>query len=91
MIEAMASIGFNETGTIFIGIAEVLGVLGILAGLFIPSIKNISVLWLMPFAIGALTVHMSYGHTISDYWESLTVCSLGVIILLSDKIFKIIL
>jgi hypothetical protein len=91
MVEGMAAIGFGWTWTLLIGIAEVLGVVGLVAGVLKPSIKNASVLWLLPFGVGAFTVHMSYHHGLRDFWESLTVCVLSVVVLWTDERFKVVL
>lgn len=89
MMKSMESLGFTEGQTLLIGVAEVLGVAGIIAGLFVSYVKNISVLFLLPFAIGAFTVHISYQHDFGHYRNSLLVCILPVIILLTDKSFRI--
>jgi uncharacterized membrane protein YphA (DoxX/SURF4 family) len=91
MMNGMAAMGFNETWTIAIGIAETIGVLGLLAGIFIPQLKNVAVLWLMPFAIGAFTAHMCYQHGLSNYFNSLLVCILSLILLWTDKRFAVVL
>lgn len=89
MMNGMAAMGFNESWTIAIGIAEAIGVLGLLAGIFFPPLKNAAVLWLMPFAIGAFTAHMCFQHGFSDYGNSLLVCVLSVVMLLTDKRFSL--
>lgn len=89
MMSGMEEIGFGKEATLWIGVAEVLGVLGILAGLYIHPVKIASVLLLWPFAIGALTVHLSYHHPISVYLNSLLVTVLPVIILWTEKKFSI--
>lgn len=91
MMEAMASIGFDENWTLLIGLAEVLGVVAILIGIYYPAVKNIAVIFLFPFAIGAFTVHMSYQHGFAAYWQSLVVCIMVILILWTDKKFRLIL
>jgi uncharacterized membrane protein YphA (DoxX/SURF4 family) len=88
MMNGMAAMGFNETWTIVIGIAETIGVLALLAGIFVPPLKNAAVLWLMPFAVGAFTAHMCYQHGLSNYFNSLLVCILSIVLLLTDKRFS---
>lgn len=89
MMNGMMAMGFNEPWTIAIGVAETIGVLGLLAGIFFPALKNGAVLWLMPFAIGAFTAHMCYQHGFSHYCNSLLVCVLSVVMLLTDKRFSL--
>jgi hypothetical protein len=89
MMNGMAAMGFGETWTLAIGIAEAIGVLALLAGIFVPPLKNVAVLWLMPFAIGAFTVHISYQHGFGDYRTSLLVCCLSVLLLWTDKTFDL--
>lgn len=91
MMEGMAEMGFGATWTLFIGLAEVLGVIGVITGLFIPPVKYISVILLLPFAIGAFTMHMGLHHPFSIYMNSLLVCILPIIILWTDDKFKLIL
>lgn len=91
MMMGMEELGFGTTWTFVIGLAEVLGTIGVLAGVFVNPVKIISVLLLMPFAIGAFTMHMSQQHSFGIYWQSLAVCLLSIIILWSDKEFKIML
>ncbi|WP_437677827.1 DoxX family protein [Sorangium sp. So ce131] len=91
MVEGMAAIGFGWTWTLLIGVAEVVGVVGLAVGVLKPSIKNAAVLWLLPFGVGAFTVHMSYHHGIRDYWQSLTVCVLSAIVLWADERFRVVL
>lgn len=89
MMEGMAALGFNTQRTLIIGWLEVLGVVAIIVGLWVPMVKNIAILYLMPFGIGALTMHISRQDGFSDYYESLLVCILSVIVLLTDRSFSI--
>lgn len=90
MMMGMEELGFGVTWTLVIGLAEVLGTIGVLAGIFVHPIKIISVLLLMPFAIGAFTMHMSQQHPFSYYWQSLVVCVLSIVILWTDQRFEIV-
>lgn len=90
MMMGMEELGFDVTWTLAIGFAEVLGTIGVLAGIFVHPVKIISVLLLMPFAIGAFTMHMSQQHLFSIYWQSLAVCVLSVVILWTDKEFELV-
>ncbi|WP_394823086.1 DoxX family protein [Pendulispora albinea] len=89
MREGMLAIGFGAGWTVAIGWIEVLGVAGLLAGVFKPPLKNLAVLCLLPFSIGAFTVHMSYHQGFADYRESLCACVLALVILATDARFKI--
>lgn len=89
MIEGMAEMGFDLTITYLIGLAETAGVIGVIAGLFYRPLKIISVLCLLPFGIGAFTVHLSYHHPFSVYLNSLLVCIMPIIILWTDEKFKL--
>jgi len=88
MMQNMQSLGFNKTWTIIIGIAELIGVLLLITGTFIPQLKNIGILLLFPFAIGAFASHMAH-HEYEHYYNSLIVCILTVILLITDNNFKI--
>lgn len=90
MMLGMEELGFGVTWTLVIGLAEVLGTIGVLAGIFIQPVKIISVLLLMPFAIGAFTMHMSRQDPFIAYWQSLVVCVLSIVILWTDKGFKLV-
>lgn len=90
MMEGMQSLGFNKTWTLAIGIGELLGVIGLLARLWMHEIKNASVLWLFPFAIGALMVHFAH-HDYQDFFDALWGCIIAVFLLATDKHFRILL
>jgi uncharacterized membrane protein YphA (DoxX/SURF4 family) len=90
MMKSMQSLGFNTSWTICIGVAELIGVLLIVIGLFNPPIKTIGILFLFPFAVGAFTAHMAHQEH-SHFYNSLLMCILTLLLLWSDKTFKIIL
>lgn len=89
MMEGMAEIGFGTTFTFLIGLAETAGVAGIIAGFYYRPVRIVAILCLIPFAIGALTVHLSYHHPISVYLNSLLVSILPLVILWTDDKFNI--
>ena len=88
MMQSMQSLGFNKTWTMLIGAGELIGVILIVVGLFKPQFRNLGVLFLFPFAIGAFTTHMAHGEY-HHYYNSLIMCILSVILLFLDKNFKI--
>ncbi|GEN71457.1 MULTISPECIES: DoxX family protein [Chryseobacterium] len=90
MMQNMQNLGFNKTWTILIGIGELIGVVLLIIGLFKPPIKNLAVLILFPFAVGAFTTHMSHNEY-EHYYNSLLMCILSIVLLVTDKEFKIIL
>lgn len=90
MMQSMESLGFNKTWTIAIGVAELIGVVLIVVGLIKRPLKNLGILFLTPFAIGAFTTHMAH-QEYYHYYESLAMCILTVVLLTTDKNFKIIL
>ncbi|MDR2270786.1 MAG: DoxX family protein [Sphingobacterium sp.] len=89
MMQSMDSLGFNKTWTLSIGIGELFGVLLLLIGLYRPEIKNVGILLLFPFAVGALTAHMAH-QEYQHFYNSLIMCILTVVLLLTDKHFKIV-
>lgn len=88
MMQSMQSLGFNKSWTIAIGIAELIGVILIVVGLFKPSLKITGILLLFPFAVGAFTAHMAH-QEYQHYFNSLAMCILSVVLLWSDKTFSI--
>lgn len=90
MMKSMDSLGFGKIPTMLIGAGELLGVLILLVGLYKPEYRNIGILFLFPFAIGAFTTHMAH-HEYSHFYNSLMMCILTVVLLLLDKNFKIII
>lgn len=90
MMQSMQSLGFNKTWTILIGIVELIGVVLIAVGIFKPPLKNVGILVLFPFAIGAFTAHMAH-QEFHHFYNSLLMCILSVILLATDKDFRIIL
>jgi len=87
MMQSMQSLGFNKTWTIIIGIGELTGVVLLLIGLYNPQFKNVAVLLLFPFAVTAHMAHQEYHH----FYNSLLMCVLSIVLLATDKTFKIIL
>lgn len=91
MMEGMAALGFGAKWTFMIGLAEVIGAIGVIVGFFIQRIKIISVLLLFPIAIGAFTMHMGHHHPLSAYWQALTICILSIVILWTDETFRLVI
>lgn len=90
MMQSMQSLGFNKIWTIIIGVGELIGVILIVVGIFKPQLKNMGILLLFPFAIGAFTAHMAH-QEYQHFYNSLIVCVLTVILLVTDKHFNVIL
>lgn len=90
MMESMQNLGFNKTWTILIGIGELIGVILLVIGLFKPQYKNLAILFLLPFAVGAFTAHMAH-QEYHHFYNSLIMCILTIVLLITDKSFKIIL
>lgn len=90
MMRGMQLFGFNKTWTILIGIGELIGVLLLVIGLFKPKWKNMAVLLLFPFAIGAFTTHMAHKEY-QQFYTSLLMCICSLVILATDKRFRIVL
>lgn len=88
MIQNMLALGFNRTWTIGIGVAELIGVILIVVGIFKPPVKNFGILLLFPFAIGAFTAHMAH-QEYQYYYNSLIVCILSIVLLITNKHFRI--
>lgn len=88
-MDNMAALGFNKIWTMAIGIGKLIGVILLLIGLFKPQFKNAAIIFLFPFAIGAFTTHMAHNEYHHSY-NSLVVCILSVLMLLTDARFKIV-
>lgn len=90
MMQSMESLGFNKNWTIVIGVLELIGVILIIVGIFKPQLKNMGILFLLPFAVGAFTAHMAH-QEYQHFYNSLIMCVLTIVLLLTDKHFRIIL
>jgi uncharacterized membrane protein YphA (DoxX/SURF4 family) len=90
MMEGMEKLGFNKSWTIGIGVAELLGVLLLVMGLFVPFYKNLALILLLPFAIGAFTAHMAHKEY-HHFYNALLMCILCVLLLLLDQDFRVVL
>ena len=88
MMKSMQDLGFNETWTLVIGYAELLGVIGLIVGLWNHEIKNGAVLWLFPFAVGALTAHFAH-NDYKYFFTALLMCVFSIILLATEKHFRI--
>jgi len=88
MMEGMEAFGFGRTWTLLIGYGELLGLTGLIAGLWYRPIKNAAVLWLFPFAVGALMVHFSH-HEYEHYYGALNGCVGSILLLATDRHFSI--
>jgi RsiW-degrading membrane proteinase PrsW (M82 family) len=89
MMENMRDFGFGKIWTLFIGYGELLGVLGLIVGICHNQVKNLSTLWLFPFAIGALMVHFAY-NDYKHFYTALFCCITCFVLLITDKNFKIV-
>lgn len=90
MMEGMESLGFNKTWTLCIGFGELIGVLALIIGLWSHQIKNAAVIYLFLFAVGALMVHFAH-HDYVDFYDALFGAISGVVLLATDKYFKVVL
>ncbi|MHB1148244.1 MAG: DoxX family protein [Lutibacter sp.] len=88
MMDNMKNFGFVKIWTLFIGYGELIGVLGLLVGIYIHQAKNISILWLFPFAVGALMVHFAH-NDYKYFYTALYCCIACVVVLSTDKFFKL--
>jgi uncharacterized membrane protein YphA (DoxX/SURF4 family) len=88
MMASMLSLGFKKTWTIFIGIGELFGVILVIAGFLNPQLRNLGILLLSPFAVGAFAAHMAH-QEYHHFYKSLIMCILTVIMLYLDPNFKI--
>ncbi len=87
MMKGMQFYGFNKIWTLGIGYAELIGWGMILIGLFRPKIRIIGIIFLFPFAIGALTAHMSHQEYV-HFYPSLIMCISSAVLLWSSKNLK---
>ncbi len=90
MMEGMQYFGFGKTWTLLIGYGELAGVVALLIGIWKRPLKNAAVLWLFPFAIGALMVHFSHNEY-QHFYGALFGCITSVVLLLTDKHFRVVL
>jgi uncharacterized membrane protein YphA (DoxX/SURF4 family) len=90
MMESMASLGFNKSWTLCIGFGELIGVIALLAGLWFHQVKNAAVIYLFLFAIGALMVHFAHNDYV-DFYDALFGAVTAVVLLATDKHFKLVL
>jgi hypothetical protein len=88
MMEGMTALGFNKMWTLMIGYGELMGVIGLLLGIWWHEAKNASVIYLFCFSLGALMVHFAH-HDYSDFYDALFGCVAAVILLSTDRFFSI--
>jgi uncharacterized membrane protein YphA (DoxX/SURF4 family) len=88
MMEGMESLGFNKTWTLCIGVGELVGVAALILGFWFHEIKNAAVIYLLFFAVGALMVHFAHKDYI-DFYDALFGIISGVVLLATDKHFKV--
>ncbi|KAA2239815.1 hypothetical protein F0L74_26880 [Chitinophaga agrisoli] len=88
MMDGMNFLGFNYVWTTLIGYGELGGWLVVLFGLYKPEFRNLGMLLLFPFAVGAFTAHMAH-HEYSHYFNALYVTVTTPIMLYLDKNFRI--
>src|SRR5690606_38474890 len=86
MMQSMESLGFNKTWTILIGTCELIGVVLLLFGIYKPRYKNLGILLLFPFAVGAFTAHMAH-QDYQYFYGALLMCVVSVVLLVTGKTF----
>jgi uncharacterized membrane protein YphA (DoxX/SURF4 family) len=82
-------IDFIDNGS-SIGSDETAGVVVVLLGLYEPRLKSLGIIFLLPFAIGALTAHFAH-QDYRYYYDALTLCILSVFLAWTDPRFKIVI
>ncbi len=88
MMENMGNFGFGKLWTLGIGYGELFGVIGLVVGFWMHQVKNLSTLWLLPFAIGALITH--FAHNDYEYFYTALYCCIACMVLLvTDRHFKV--
>jgi hypothetical protein len=88
MMENMGNFGFGKLWTLGIGYGELFGVVGLVVGFWMHQVKNLSTLWLLPFAIGALITH--FAHNDYEYFYTALYCCIACMVLLvTDRHFKV--
>ena len=90
MMEGMMAFGFNKTWTLFIGYGELIGLLALIIGLWFRPVKNIAIIYLLFFAVGALMVHFAHKEY-HEFYSALFGCMAAIILLATDKHFKLVL
>lgn len=90
MLQGMAAFGFSRTWTLFIGYSELIGFIGLLAGIFTHQVKNASILYLFSFSVGALMVHFAH-NDYHDFYHALYCSAASIVLLATDRNFKIVL
>ncbi len=90
MMQGMAAFGFDRSWTLFIGYGELIGFIGLLAGIFIHQIKNAAILYLFPFSVGALMVHFAH-NDYHDFYDALYCSAASIVLLATDRYFKVVL
>ncbi|PRD47556.1 DoxX family protein [Sphingobacterium haloxyli] len=90
MMDGMMSFGFDKTWTLLIGYGELAGVLALIAGLWFHRIKNIAIIYLLFFAVGALMVHFAH-REYQEFYGALFGCIAAFVLLTTDKHFKLVL
>jgi hypothetical protein len=90
MMQGMEAFGFNRTWTLFIGYGELIGFIGLLTGIFIHQVKNASILYLFPFSVGALMVHFAHSDY-RDFYDALYCCAASILLLASERHFRVVL
>lgn len=88
MMDGMHFLGFNDVWIALIGYGELVGWLIVLFGLYKPEYRNLGMLLLFPFAVGAFTAHMAH-QEYSHYFNALYVTLTTPIMLYLDKNFRI--
>jgi len=90
MMEGMKALGFNSTWALCIGFGELIGVIALIVGLWSHPLKNAAVIYLFLFAVGALMVHFAHNDYV-DFYDALFGAIAAIVLLVTDKHFKIVL
>lgn len=78
IIDSMHSVGVTATQVRVLALLEILGALGLLAGIFVPSIGIAAAVGLTFYFLGAVAAHLRVGHTPSEWVPAFVIMLLAI-------------
>jgi len=79
VMAAMASVGVKPSQVPFLALLEIAGGLGVITGIWVPSLGTLASICLVAYFAGALLSHMKKKHKVADFGAALGIFVIAIV------------